>query len=279
MQYIPCNLCSSQKTEMLYTAHDRLYKTTSKTFSIVRCTQCGLVYMNPRPEITELGAFYPNEYKPHKKEAPHSSYHLPASPKRKFIDIGCGSGKLMIPLGNEHPTWEIHGVDTDKRAVDFLTSLGFPTHLGTLEENHFEKKSFDEANMEHVLEHVPDPLATLKETYRILKPNSTLTITIPNFRSMSRILFGSYWYSLEAPRHLYHFTPTTLSQMLKEAGFKNISVTYISSPKYFLQSFALWKYGKKSYFPKFIWRTLAIPAKIIALLHLSSTIKIRAQKG
>lgn len=279
MRSILCNLCGQNNGKLLFRARDINYLATKEEFNVVECGSCGLVYLNPQPEESELPAFYTNEYRPYKSsEQTAIPYQEPANPSRYILDIGSGAGDLLAEIYQKDRSAALYGVDFDKRAVEAGQKKGFPIFHGSLFDARYPAEKFDEAHMSHFLEHVPNPAGALKETARILKPGGALTITIPNFRSISRMIFGKYWYHLDSPRHLYHFTPRTLVAMLAKAGFRNISVEFIPSPKYFLQSCAFWKYGGKKSFPKFVWRALVVPSRFVSLLRLSSTMKIRAEK-
>ncbi len=277
MQNISCNLCGRSDAKLLFTAKDINYKTTDETFSVVQCGACGFVYINPQPEQSELTAFYPDTYRPYRDKTT-IAYRAPESPSKYILDIGSGPGSFLAELHEKDPSIALFGVDFDKRAVETGRLRGFPIFHGSLLEARYAAAFFDEAHMSHLLEHVLSPLETLQETARILKPGGKLIITIPNFASFSRMLFGKYWYHLDAPRHLYHFTPRTLGTMLEKAGFKNISFGFIPSPKYFLQSYAFWKYGGKRKFSKLTWHFLTLPAKAASFLKLSSTMKVIAEK-
>jgi SAM-dependent methyltransferase len=73
--------------------------------------------------------------------------------------------------------------------------------------------------LSHGLEHAHDPLVVLTDARRLLGPGGRLTVTVPNFDSMSFRWFGAGWVGLDLPRHLTHFTPATLRRMLEQAGF------------------------------------------------------------
>mgnify|MGYP001618602627 CR=1 FL=1 len=288
MEAVRCNLCGSGDATLLFGARDINYKITREEFSVVRCLVCGLVYLNPRPEESKLYQFYPDAYRPYhdkrttiyrsSRELIESIYLEPEHPSKYVLDIGSGGGDFLAEIHKKDPTLALYGVDFDRRAVEAGREKGFPIFCGSLEKANYPAEKFDEAHMSHFLEHVPDPLEALKETARILKPDGVLIITIPNFRSISRMIFGKYWYHLDAPRHLYHFTPRTLTAMLRKAGFRNIYIEFIPSPKYFLQSYAFWKYGGKKSFPKLIWRVLVLPSYSTSMLHLSSTMRATTRK-
>ena len=285
MEAVRCNLCGSDDAVLLFGARDINYKITPEEFSVVRCRVCGLVYLNPQPEKSKLYQFYPDAYRPYHdkrttiyRSSQESTYREPANPSAYILDIGSGAGDFLQELHKKDPTLALCGVDFDRRAVEAGREKGFPIFHGSLEEANYPAEKFDEAHMSHFLEHAPDPLGALKETARILKSGGGLTITIPNFRSISRMVFGKYWYHLDSPRHLYHFTPRTLAAMLSKAGFQNTYIEFIPSPKYFLQSYAFWKYGGKKSFSKFTWRVLVVPSYLARMIHLSSTMRVAARK-
>ncbi len=279
MGTISCNCCDRQDETLLFASRDILYKTTGNIFRVVRCNYCGLVYLNPQPSTEEIATFYPNTYRPYRPNNTAATYATPEEPTRKILDIGCGSGDLLIAIAKKHHDWEIRGIDFDARAAETARSYGFQVFHGSLREAQFADNLFDELHMNHVLEHIQNPSELLAESARILNQTGIISITIPNFRSLSRMLFGNKWYHLDSPRHLYHFTPHTLTRMLKQNGFTEVCVSFVPSPKYFLQSFALWRSGKKRKWPRAVWYALAIPAYAISWLGLSSTMQVRAKKN
>lgn len=275
MRYISCNLCGAEDEKLLFHGFDIDYRTSEKQFRLVRCARCGLVYINPRPEENEMQSYYPDTYRPHKRRTKIVAFHYtePARPEKRVLDVGCGSGELLESIAEREKNTALYGVDIDERAVAASCASGFPVIHGTIFDAHYPDSYFDEIHMIHMLEHAQDPKAVLREAARILKPAGVLRIEVPNFRSISRIIFGNKWKRLDAPRHLYHFTPRTLRMLLNQNGFSHILISGIASPKYFLQSFAFWRQGKKQSYPRFIWYFFAPPARLAALLGVSSTMR------
>src|SRR3989344_2218742 len=261
MQNISCNLCGIDTGKLLFESKDLLYGVTNKVFRVVRCTRCSLVYLNPQPEGAEIATFYPNTYRPYKIDDSTISYALPKEPKKNVLDVGCGSGDLLVNIAKKHPDWALYGLDFDARAVHIARSFGFNIFHGSLPHARYENNFFDEIHMNHVLEHTPNPRETVEEAARILKDTGELIIITPNFRSLSRIIFRNYWYHIDTPRHLFLFTPKTLRAVLKRAGLKKIKFQFILSPKYFLQSYALLTKGKKQRYARWIWKLFVIPAR------------------
>lgn len=237
MEKTVCNLCRSDQSEMVYELSDWLLERVGSQFTLVRCKQCGLVYQNPRPLIDEMEEHYPPEYE--------SYQAMPGGGKTSWIarlavnyglnkriraitrykrqgsllDVGCASGRFIGSL-NGKPDWNVAGVEISPYASQLARDQGLNVFTGTLEQATFPDNSFDVVTMWDVLEHLHDPGATLREVYRILKADGILVLRLPNADSRDAKLFGPYWSGLDAPRHLYVFGITTLSNLLAKTGFQ-----------------------------------------------------------
>jgi 2-polyprenyl-3-methyl-5-hydroxy-6-metoxy-1,4-benzoquinol methylase len=164
---------------------------------------------------------------------------LPCVPGGCLLDVGCGSGEwlaLMRRFG-----WQVRGNDFDANAVQVATGMGLDVGCGPLEEQRYPSESFDAVVLHHVLEHVPDPVGTLRECARILKPGGRVLAFTPNSRSFGHWLFGEHWRGLEPPRHLQIMTPETLGDALTNAGFAEVSSRTLNSCYVLGQSYRLWR--------------------------------------
>lgn len=236
MEYVTCNLCNAAETRHLYTVPDLLLDRETVRATLVQCQQCGLVYQNPRPTLAEIGQHYPPEYDPYEdhansdgtwlrrkaieyglgKRCRYVTRHKEAG---RLLDIGCAAGHFLLGM-RMRGEWELYGVElSDEVAGIARQRHNLNVVTGTLEEAGYPDAFFDAITMWDVLEHLHDPTGSLREIHRILKPGGLLVIRVPNLASWDAAVFGRYWAGLDAPRHLYLFTPTTLRRMLQDAGF------------------------------------------------------------
>lgn len=117
--------------------------------------------------------------------------------------------------------WEVTGVDASENTVAELSAAtGVRALAGSLPHPALEGEAFDLVTMWQTLEHLPDPLETLRQARRLLRPGGELRVSVPNLASAGFHLFGDNWVGLDVPRHLTHFTPSTLRAMLQAAGFR-----------------------------------------------------------
>jgi SAM-dependent methyltransferase len=139
-----------------------------------------------------------------------------------LLDIGCGRGEFLRAM--QALGWQVLGVESDPEAARLAHQWGFPVQTVSFEEAEFPWESVDHITMNHVIEHVYDPMAVLRKCSRILKPGGTMALYTPNTNSLGHRQFQSHWRPLEAPRHLYCFSPTTMRACLARCGFRNITL-------------------------------------------------------
>lgn len=145
--------------------------------------------------------------------------HLPALPVGggRLLDVGCGNGGFLALA--RQAGWQVEGVDFDEGAVQAARSRGLEVQLGGADVLAGREEVFDVITLCHVIEHVYDPVTTLRRLHALLKPGGVLWLDTPNLASLGARRFGSNWRDLDPPRHLVLFNPQSLQQAMREAGF------------------------------------------------------------
>ncbi len=163
---------------------------------------------------------------------------LRACPGGRLLDVGCGSGEWLAKMRDLG--WQVSGLDFDAQAVAVATRRGLQVTQGLLEAQRYPDESFDAITLNHVIEHLPDPVATLAECRRVLKRGGQLMVFTPNTASLGHLLFRSAWRGLEPPRHLYLFCPDSIGAGLSRAGFSHFDVRTVNSRYIWRYSVRLW---------------------------------------
>lgn len=228
LETVDCPLCGSDEYTELFVARDRLVGLPGE-FPVVRCTHCQFVFLNPRPTSSSLPAWYPDVYYPvgggaETPEAIDVARGLlqrvesaqPGQPL-SILDVGCGTG-LFLKFARD-AGYQVRGIELSQSAVTYGQQVyGLPIETGTIESADLPENSFDVITMWHVLEHLADPVGALERITDLLKQGGLLLFGVPNIESYEAKLFGRRWFSLDAPRHLGHFSPQTAKRAVEEAG-------------------------------------------------------------
>jgi SAM-dependent methyltransferase len=241
MELISCKLCGSNEYRTKLVGRD-LSLHLEGTFDIVECVECGLVYLNPRPTRQEVEALYPfesyDQYIPALAEVGSWfrrldwGYGLSKRARKvarwkkagRLLDVGCATGSFLESM-QRHGDWQVCGVELNPHAVQYVREhLGIPVHQGMLEEVGLPDDSFDVVTMWHVLEHVFDPVSTLHEVARILKPGGIFLYHVPQLDSFDARLFGGYWIGYEIPRHTFIWSQKTLKKLMALTGFRIVEM-------------------------------------------------------
>jgi len=235
MKHINCNLCNSNEYKF-FREIDGYY--------LVKCRNCGLVYLNPRPSQQEIKEKYSAEYhiKRLLRKEPETAKEIEEEinknigraeeivsqfgNKGKLLDIGCGAGFFIACL--RRYGWDVSGIDISEWATEFARKkLELNVFAGTVEDIQYNEK-FDIITMYHILEHLPNPIESLKKVSEIIADGGVLIIKGPNLSSFDRVWHGKNWYGYSDKSHLYYFTPNIYQMILEKAGFsvQNVQFQY-----------------------------------------------------
>lgn len=247
----PCRLCGGADMGFILRGYDRLFA-RPEDYTYVRCAACGLVSLHPLPAADEIAAFYPPEYYEHIRARPrnlkrrinrlairyyygvHSRGRSPwlrslfavlssrilnglLAPwgTGRVLDVGCGRGEEMETY--RELGWTVCGIEMNPDAAATARARGLRVHTGDVFDAPFGRE-FDVVLLSHVIEHVPDPVATLSRSGTFLAPAGKIVVVTPNVRSLGFWWYRSCWYPLDAPRHLHLFDPHTLALLGRRAG-------------------------------------------------------------
>ena len=238
-----CILCGNNSAQYLYTISDLLLERSEIVATFVQCQNCGLTYQNPRPSFAEMAYHYPPHYESYadpEEQAVQSllmrkAFAYGLDKRYRFIagyrssgrllDIGCATGTFLHKLQQEG-NWEVYGVEVNSDVAERAKyRYNLNIHAGTVEDAAYPDNFFDVVTMWDVLEHLHDPVTTLREIRRILTPDGLVVTRVPNGASWDARIFKQYWAGFDAPRHLYVFTPRTLSLLLRKTGFNILKHT------------------------------------------------------
>ncbi|WP_324673999.1 methyltransferase domain-containing protein [Hymenobacter sp. GOD-10R] len=225
-----CPVCGKTDFRNKLVVEDK--SVSKESFAIVQCTACGFQFTNPRPDAVSIGRYYESdEYVSHNSAAAgliNQAYKVArfftmrrkvallnkvAARKGKVLDYGCGTGHFLAAC--KANGWQVQGLEPSPRArAEATKRVGKPIEADNL--GPFEAGSFDAITLWHVLEHVHDLNDTLRQLISLLKPEGTLIIAVPNVDSPDAQHYRQDWAAYDVPRHLYHFSPKTLAQLLKK---------------------------------------------------------------
>lgn len=140
----------------------------------------------------------------------------------RLLDIGCGAGSLLSAA--RRAGWNAEGLEISQSAAEYVRAQGFDVFLGDISSAPFPADHFDVVTASELIEHVADPLATLEQTARILRPAGLLWATTPNARSFSSRMLGVRWSTVWPPEHLQLFSVRGIRKLVERSGFRRVRV-------------------------------------------------------
>jgi 2-polyprenyl-3-methyl-5-hydroxy-6-metoxy-1,4-benzoquinol methylase len=236
-----CPACGQK--EWLKGGQVKDYSVSGEWFELKTCAGCGLKMTSPQPEAKQIGRYYASaEYISHsdtKTGLTNKLYHKAreymmrrklkwveeASGKKHghLLDVGAGTGYFAHYL--QQNGWNVVALEPDETARKVAAEKLNLKILPLEELARQEKGSFDVITLWHVLEHVHDIEGYVEEFNSILKEDGTLIIAVPNYTSKDALHYKSTWAAFDVPRHLWHFSPTAMHQLLGRHGFTIFQIT------------------------------------------------------
>jgi len=214
------------------------YSVSGEEFQLLLDEELQLLKTYPQPAPEKLGSYYESDdYISHtdgKRSLFEKLYHTVKQKalrdkikliegfqptKGKILDIGAGTGDFLVMAKKNG--WNIVGLEPSLKAKAIAQSKGVIL-LDKLSQmaNH----SADVITMWHVLEHVPDVEVHIAELKRIIKPEGTIIIAVPNYRSYDAQYYGKFWAAYDVPRHLWHFSKTSIKLLFEKQDMELIKI-------------------------------------------------------
>ncbi len=229
-----CPVCQGRKHEPYLKAKD--HTVSKESFQIVRCGNCEFLFTNPRPSAEAIGSYYEStDYISHHDDGKDVMSRLYNS-VRKFttqqkiklmeisighkgslLDIGSGTGFFMSQA--KTVGWQVTGTEPDAQARAIGQGRVGVNLFESIWEPYFNTRKYDAITMWHVLEHVHLLNETLDWLNEHLSPNGRLIIAVPNPESEDAKEFKESWAAYDVPRHLYHFTKESMTQLARAHQF------------------------------------------------------------
>lgn len=236
---VACNICGAEERAVLFPAG------LAQAARIVKCPHCGLMYSSPRArnvdhELLEqwesdgvldgvtTDRAHPYRWRYEKESGQVRDFAATRRTLRRLhprggrmVELGSGLGYLLRSFKDEG--WDVLGIDPWRAAPMHTRKVhGFETVPATLEQARLPDASADVVVMLHVIEHVPDPVATLREIHRVLRPGGHLVMETPRYDTLMFRLLGHRERSLRCDGHVYFFTFDTLRRSYEKAGFREV---------------------------------------------------------
>jgi 2-polyprenyl-3-methyl-5-hydroxy-6-metoxy-1,4-benzoquinol methylase len=141
----------------------------------------------------------------------------------RILDLGCSSGSFLSALPRDR--WQLFGIEMSHQVAERARArCGATVFVGDVLDANFPPNYFDAITCIHVFEHVYKPKEVLLKIAEWLKPGGIFYTLMPNIDSAAFRFFRSYWYALELPRHLFHFSPRSLAYVADSVGLKTLSL-------------------------------------------------------
>jgi 2-polyprenyl-3-methyl-5-hydroxy-6-metoxy-1,4-benzoquinol methylase len=233
-------------------------------FAVVRCSGCGLTFVTPRIASEQVTEIYNEDYwrspaakdygyTDYRKDAPHwlRTYRRRAkvvTPRlaagAKVLDVGCAAGFFLEVMREQG--FDGWGLEVSAPiAREAQRRLGEErVHIGTLDDAPYAGGEFDLVTFWDVVEHLPDPIAVLRQARSLLKPGGLLLVETQNVESRFARLMGRRWQHFKQAEHLWHFSPSTAAALFEAAGFRAERTTAQRSGKYVSLDFIVERAGR-----------------------------------
>jgi SAM-dependent methyltransferase len=242
-----CPICGCDRRRDSVVVPDHEYGLSYRP-TYVQCDACGCLYQSPMPDVTELASFYPEAYHSMHSGGAIASFKYRMrltkllklmQPGDAFLDFGCGDGAFVRYAAERSPDRRFLGYEIDGRDSISTSHDGRAVIIrGSWQHLLAQLPPVKVISMHHVIEHLPDPKATLQGLRRALAPGGAIVGQTPATDSLERRLFGTRWSGFHAPRHTVVFSRAGLTRAFRDTDFAASSVRTGLNPAAYAVSLA-----------------------------------------
>lgn len=241
-----CPICGSAEVGLRFNGFTNRNPADGKRWPVFECRSCQHGFINPQPGAEVLSEYYDACYPAYtakhgaedrddsatiaRAKSAREFRHIPLPAGKRVLDFGCGGGfflNICRQLGAE-----VQGIEPSPHGAESARRQGIPVFEGTLDQflqQHGDRR-FDVITSNHVIEHVPDPIKSLAGLKSLLAPGGTMTIAVPNARSIFANALGAEWHNTDLPFHLHQFSADSLRVAAEKAGIETVEITTTSLP-------------------------------------------------
>jgi 2-polyprenyl-3-methyl-5-hydroxy-6-metoxy-1,4-benzoquinol methylase len=240
-----CPFCLGTESKLALRVADQLFD-SDRLFRLVRCNACDGVFLSGR-QFESVEEYYRIAYPASYHDGTHGVHGtrdirrhnvdrmISHRKKLRVLDVGAGAGTFLKYMQKRGHT--VSGIEMNAELAQRVSSeLTAPVFAGPLEQ--FEaREQFDLITLWDVLEHMIDPLESLRKLKSMLTPKGSIVIGVPDFHSMEAKLLGAMWFGLEVPRHTIQCTPTHVAMLARGAGLDVAAEKHALGRSYVMSSF------------------------------------------
>jgi SAM-dependent methyltransferase len=245
-QRLGCPCCGEQAITHWMQVPER-QQIQAGCYDLLRCSSCRHTWLANPPTPEQMSYYYGPQYH---RAVGSSGETSPARWKRQLqviqryksggqiLDVGCSSGGFLAYLKGD--SWALNGIEASLPTAERARAItGGNIVAGDVMDAVFPPASMDVITCSDVLEHLYEPQAVLRRISTWLKPGGIFYVFVPNIMSWEARAFRSYWYGLDLPRHLHHFSVESLTALAKDAKLGQVHMV-TPAGSYLEHSASIW---------------------------------------
>jgi 2-polyprenyl-3-methyl-5-hydroxy-6-metoxy-1,4-benzoquinol methylase len=291
--YTHCPVCKSEAIQPAFAAKD--FTVTKEEFQVWKCGNCTAMFTQGIPSQEQIGKYYQSEnYISHsdtQKGFINKLYHrirkTTLAKKRQLVktetslqtgailDVGCGTGAFLNTM--QQAGWKITGLEPDEAARKTAQSLYNIQPLPSQKIFELPPNTFDAVTAWHVMEHVHQLHEYVDQLKKIISQKGKIFIAVPNYTSFDASHYKSYWAAYDVPRHLYHFSPKSMSVLMEMHGLKVEKIKPMWFDSFYVSMLSeQYRNGRGNIFSAFFvglisnWKTMFNKVKCSSVIYIIS---------